>query len=255
MAGSIKQMKPRWSSFLAPVLLLGFGGWMVHTGSAERTIAAAPRITPSTMHEYAGTGIPVLLEARAVAIPPLMTPAGEELALQRLTLTHESGSGDDRETVTDYDVLLPGEIWASEAGAVVRVVTTGADPRFIPEIASNRTARGGSLPPGVAARVGAGFRDLPTRSNLDLSVRAIPNREPVVVYGIVEIKEGSPLIGAPGGGRPFVITSLNVESLIHQTGSTGMFLSRAGWACAAFGIILGVAVVRHPGRALPPGTA
>lgn len=219
-------------------LLAGLGFWMTGLGGAERAVAEAPRVAPAGLEAHAGTDVPVLLTARAVAIPPLVSGGGSELALQSVYFSHEETGMDRTETVTDYEALAPEVIWAVEGELAVRVETEGVNVRYIPERARGETGTRGSLGPEAIREISPSFAGLPEDGGLDFVVRSIGNGEAVSVYGVVEMENGAPVVRAPGKGRPFAIAGMDPDAFVAAIGSSGRFLIIAGWAVVAFSVLM-----------------
>lgn len=244
----LRAVKEHWLN-IAPIGLFAvFGLWMTSLGAAERAVGEAPRVTPAEVEAYAGTGTPVILVARAVAVPPLEAASGEQIALQWVSLSHTRQVGDRLETVIDYEALAPAELWAAEGNVAVRVVTEALDPRYIAERVRGETALDGSLPDEARALMSDAFDDIPRRGGLDLSIRAIGNGDPVAVYGLVEIENGEPVLRAPGGGRPFAVAGMGPEEFVAAMGGSARFNTIAGWAVIAFALFLAGLAVWYYGR-------
>lgn len=226
-----RKLKENFIELALVIGLMGWGATKLATADAEAAFARAPEVTVADLREHMGSGQPVRLRARAVALPPVEAPNGKALAFESLVITHEEtrGTGADqtRSVETDYDRLQPAELWLSEGEEAVRLDVAGLDLRFVPELAAGKTSARGALPAEAAAWLAAGFTELPDRTGLDYSLRGIEDGAEVTVYGTVEAVDGLPVLRSPGAGELFVLSSLPATELARavqsSSGSNALF--------------------------------
>lgn len=234
----VAALRSHWMNLTPLALLAGLGFWMTGLGGADRAVAEAPRVTLAELEAHAGSDVPVLLVARAVARPPLVAGDGSELALQSVYFAHDETAMDRTETVIDYEGLAPGVIWAAEDDRAVRVETRGVNVSYIPEVAAGETGPAGRLTPEATRALSTTFTGLPRDRGLDYRVRSIGNGEAVSIYGVVEMEDGSPVVRAPGGGRPFAIAGMEPDAFVAAIGDSGEFLVLGGRAVIAFSFLM-----------------
>lgn len=217
--------------FLALIVLVAMAvGWsMIAAGRTESTLAAAPVTPLSELASMAGTGTRVRVEATAVGEPSLTAPSGEELALQYVRIQHTEGSGDDEETVVDYEYVAPVELVVSDGAEFVRVRAAGVDPRFLVKQTDARLNRDGALPPEVAAQLDPIFSDVPAVPGGEITVWTIAKDAPVTIYGTVVMDQGMPVLQAADDGVFFVVSPLPIEQIVAQAATSSKINAVFGW--------------------------
>lgn len=240
---------------VAVFMIIGMAaGWdMITAGRTESTLAAAPVTSLSELAAVAGTGTRVRVQATAIGEPGLRTSSGEELALQYVRVQHTEGSGDDEETVVDYEYVAPVELVVSDGAEFVRVRAQGVDPRFLAKQADARLDRDGALPPEVAAQLDPIFSDVPAVPGGEITIWTIAKDAPVTIYGTVVMDQGMPVLQAAEDGVFFVVSPLPFDEIVAQAASSSRLNAIFGWILLvvppALTTVLGIGALRSRRRA------
>lgn len=227
-------------TLLVCTLLVGAGVTLVRRAPAPRdTVAAAPLVRVGEAAAAAGGTAAVRLQGTLVPLPPLVTGAGQPVALQVVEV------GGDADGPPMYRRAVPAQLFLTDGDSLVQVAAADVDPALLPLLASGRVGEDRRLPPDVRVHLAPGLVGLPREPGTRVRVYAIDAESPVLAHGQLVLEEGVPTLRPTPGAASLVLTTMSATEVDRDRQRAARRDLALGWTLLGAGALgaLGAVVV------------